>query len=97
MSFTFNARRTPVVRHSMPVVAPVVVSNVRQADGSYKRVTKSSATPLPAADNYKTQKLLDAGVPLQYTKTKVMGATGVEELLDNLENMTDEQFSGKKE
>lgn len=97
MSFTFNARRALVVRHSLPVVAPVVKSNVRQADGSYKSVVKSSATPLPAAENYKTSKLIEAGVPLKYTKTKVLAPSGVEGFMDNLENMTDEQFSGKKE
>lgn len=91
--FSFNSRRTPNPKPAIMAYSPICAEFVPDETGEYKERVFSASAPLPDSKNYDIHKLMEANVPLRYVNTKFIRGN-VEEFVDNLENMTDEQFNG---
>lgn len=91
--FSFHSRRTTNYKPAIMAYSPICTEFVPDETGEYKERVYPASAPLPESKNYDIHKLMDANVPLRYVNTKFIRGN-VEEFVENLENMTNEQFDG---
>lgn len=93
---SFHSRRKSNPKLAIVAYAPICTEFVPDETGEYKERNYPASAPLPESKNYDINKLMEANVPLRYVNTKFIRGN-VEEFVENLENMTDEQFNGTAE
>ena len=90
---SFHSRRTPNPKPAIVAYSPICTEFVPDETGEYKEENYPASAPLPESKKYDIHKLMEANVPLRYVNTKFIRGN-VEGFVENLENMTDEQFDG---